>query len=184
MKRPIWLVVGVVVLLVGGWFVLRQGSDETVSADLISQFDQATEKRPSPDVFSVADVTLAGETKRAIQVNGPSRLVYSVTVPDNGEVRVSLGIREEGWTVEGDGVLFRVLLGAGAPPDEILNLIVNPYGNPADRRWHDITLDLSEYAGEQVNLFFNTNSSPPTRPPTDNQAGDFAVWGEPRIVAR
>lgn len=184
MKRPLWLLVGVVGLVAIGWFALRQGSGETVAVDLISEFDRAVDKRPNPQVFSVGEATLAGVTKRAIIVHDPSRLQYSVTVPDNGELRVSLGIREEGWTVEGDGVLFRVLLGAGAPPEEILNLVINPYGNPADRRWHDITLDLSEYAGEQVNLFFNTNSSPPMRPPIDNRAGDLAVWGEPRIVAR
>jgi hypothetical protein len=184
MKRLVWLLIGVVVVALVAFYLLRGGSSETVVVDLINEFPRATEKRPGPDVFSVGDATLAGVTKRAVRVDMPSRLVYSVAVPDDGELRVSLGIREEGWTVEGDGVLFRVLLAAGAPPEEILNLVINPYANPSDRRWHDIALDLSEYAGETVNLFFNTNSSPPLRPPVDNRAGDLAVWGEPRVVTR
>jgi hypothetical protein len=75
-----------------------------------------------------------------------------------------------------------VLLGAGAPPEEIMNITLSPYENPADRGWRDMTLDLSEYAGETVNLFFNTNSSGPTPPGRDDRAGDFPVWGDPRIV--
>jgi hypothetical protein len=186
MKRPVWLIVGVVAIALIAWFALRSGSGESVAIDLVNEFPRATDKRPRPDVFAVGEATLAGVTKRVISVEDPggSRLVYSVTVPDNGALRVSVGLKEQGWTVEGDGVLFRVLLGAGAPPEEILNLVINPFGNPADRRWQDLELDLSEYAGETINLFFNTNSSPSTRPPTDNRNGDLAVWGEPRIVAR
>jgi hypothetical protein len=186
MKRPVWLIVGVVALALIAWFALRSGGGESVSVDLVDEFPRAKDKRPRADVFATGEATLAGVTKRAISVEDPggSRLVYSVTVPDNGALRVSVGLKEQGWTVEGDGVLFRVLLGAGAPPEEILNLVINPFGNPADRRWQDLELDLSEYAGETVDLFFNTNSSPATRPPTDNRNGDLAVWGEPRIVAR
>jgi hypothetical protein len=184
MKRTGWLLIGVLALLAAAYFFFRSGSGETVAVSLVDEFPRATEKRPLPDVFSVTDATLAGVTKRAIRVDHPSRLVYAVTVPENGALRLSLGILEPGWTVEGDGVLFRVLLAAGAPPEEILNLVINPFGNPADRRWQDIELDLSEYAGETVSIFFNTNSSPPLRPPVDNRAGDFAVWGEPRVVVR
>jgi hypothetical protein len=184
MKRPIWLVVGVAAAVLVGWLVLRQGSGEEVAVDLVEQFPNATQKRPSPEAFSVVDATLGGESKRAILIKETSRLIWSVTVPDNGELKVSLGLLEDGWAVEGDGVLFRVLVGAGGPPEEILNLLINPYGNAADRGWHDLSLDLSEFAGETISLLFNTNSSPPMRPPVDNRNGDFAVWGAPRIVTR
>jgi hypothetical protein len=65
-----------------------------------------------------------------------------------------------------------------------MNVMVNPFGNPGDRSWHDMTLDLSEYSGEKVSLFFNTNSSAPARPPRDDRNGDFALWGEPRLVSQ
>ena len=186
MKRSVWLVVGVVAIALVAFFLLRRGSGEAVAVDFLEEFPRAVERRPNPQAFSIGEATLAGVTKRALVVENPggTRAKYSVTVPDNGALRVSLGIREAGWTVAGDGVLFRVLLGAGAPPEEILNLVINPYGNPADRKWQDIELDLSEYAGETVDILFNTNSSPATRPPTDNREGDLAVWGEPRLVAR
>lgn len=184
MKRPIWLVLGVATVLVLGWLLLNRGGSESVAVDLVDQFPTAQDKRPRAETFSVASVSLGGVAKPSILVGEPSRLVYTVTVPENGELRVSLGLQEQAWTVEGDGVLFRVLVAAGGPPEEILNLVVNPYGNPSDRAWHDMSLDLSEYAGESIGLLFNTNASPPMRPPVDNRTGDLAVWGAPRIVSR
>lgn len=184
MKRPVWVLIGVAVAVLVVWSLLRPSSDGELAIDLIEQFDAAVDKRPDPSIFEVIDATIAGETKPAILVRDPSRLVYRVVVPDNGELRISLGLLEEAWTIPGDGVLFRVLVGAGGPPEEILNILLNPYGNPNDRRWEELSLDLSEYSGETVDLFFNTNASPPGRPPQDNRDGDLAVWGTPRLYAR
>jgi hypothetical protein len=184
MKRPILLIVGVAAAVLLGWLLLSREGGEEVAVDLVEQFATAKDKRPRAETFSVGDISLGGVEKPAILVSEPSRLVYAVTVPENGELRVSLGLQEQAWTVEGDGVLFRVLVAAGGPPEEILNLVVNPFGNPSDRAWHDLSLDLSEYAGETIDLLFNTNASPPMRPPVDNRNGDLAVWGAPRIVAR
>lgn len=184
MKRSVLLIIGVVLAVAIGWYALRSGGGDDVAVDLIEAFATAKDKRPNPETFEIIDATLAGSTKRAVYAKGPSRLVYSVLVPENGELHFSPGILEEGWTVAGDGVLFRVLLGAGGPPEEIFNMMVNPYGNPNDRQWVDQTLDLSDYAGETVDLYFNTNSSGPARPPVDDRNGDMAVWGAPRLVSR
>ena len=184
MKRPLWLLIGVVLAILVAWFALRPGGTERVAVNLIDQFPSATDKRPSPDVFSVVSATIGDRALQSILVKDPSRLVYSVAVPDDAELKVSLGIRPDGWTIPGDGVLFRILVGAGGPPEEILNLTLNPYGAPGDRAWRDLSLDLSEYAGETIDLYFNTNSSPPSRPPRDDRNGDFALWGAPRIVTR
>jgi hypothetical protein len=184
MTRQTWYLIGGAVVVIAAWFLFSTGGGERVAADLIDQFPTATEKRPNPEAFSVVDATIGGVTKRAILVKDPSRLVYSVTVPEDGELRMSLGLEEAGWTTEGDGVLFRVLLGAGAAPSEVLNIQLNPFANPGDRQWHDLSVDLSEYSGETVELFFNTNASPPSRPARDDRNGDAALWGDLRVVAR
>ena len=184
MTRQTWLLSGAVILAVVLWFALSPSGDERVTADLIDQFDAATDKRPNPSVFSIVEATIGGETRRAIQVTDPSRLVYTVTLPDDGELRFSLGIQESAWSTAGDGVLFRVLLAAGGPPVEVLNVHLDPYSNAGDRMWHDLMVDLSEYSGETVDLYFNTNASLPTPPGRDDRNGDLALWGEPRVVAR
>lgn len=184
MKRPVWILIGVVLAVVVAWIALRPGADGTVSADLVEQFDSAKERRPSPETFEIIDATIAGQTRRALFTRQSSRVVYSVQVPDNGELRVGLGLLEEAWTTPGDGVLFRILIGAGAPPEEVLNILINPYRNPGDRRWHDISIPLTEYAGETIDIFFNTNASPDQRPPVNDTNGDLAVWGAPAVYAR
>jgi hypothetical protein len=177
MKRSVWIlliVLGAGALIV--WLVLRPGS-ENVAYDFAGQFATAAERRPTPESFSITDATIGGETKRVIAATPPTRIGWDVTVPDNAHLLVSPGILEPGWTVPGDGVIFRVTVG----DEELMNLTLDPYKNTADRHWQDLDLDLSEYAGEKVRLFLKTNASGPGR---DDRNGDFAVWGHPRIVTR
>jgi hypothetical protein len=184
MKRPVWLLIGVVLAVGVAWFALRLGGGGSLRVDLVEQFASAKDKRPNPETFEVVDATLAGDTRRAILAKGSSRLVYSVQVPNDGELRVGIGLLESAWTTQGDGVLFRILIGAGGPQEEVLNIVVNPFGNPNDRSWHDLSIDLSEYAGETIDLFLNTNASPPSQPPVNDTNGDLAVWGAPGVYAR
>jgi hypothetical protein len=178
MKRSVLLVVGVIaVVALAGWYFFRSGT-ETVAIDLFATFDTA-KKQPSPETFIVGDVTIAGETAPSIQPKDPSRITWQqVTVPERGLLKVRLGVLEQGWTVAGDGVVFRVGISTGGRYDELLRLVRNPFSNPAERNWHDLTLDLSEYAGERVDIIFGTNSSLAG----DNKSGDFPAWGAPRIV--
>jgi hypothetical protein len=43
-------------------------------------------------------------------------------------------------------------------------------------------VDLSAYAGEEVDVIFNTNVSVPGKP--DDGRGDTALFGTPEIVVR
>lgn len=170
------------VALVVAYLALRPAGDR-VAFDLVEQLPTAKDRRPSPDVFSVVDATLGGQRERAILTRQPSRIKYNLTVPDEAWLKISLGLLEESWTVQGDGVLFQIGVSSGPEYVEILNLVVNPYGSPSDRGWQQLVLDLSQFAGENVDLIFNTYSSPPPNTGKDS-AGDAALWGAPRIVIR
>lgn len=196
MTRQTWLLAAGALVALIAWFILRPAGEERIATDLIDQFDSAVEMAPNSDIFSLADATLSGETLRAVLVRNPnmaegepigvagSRLVYEATVPNDGELRFSIGLLESEWETEGDGVLFRVLVGADGPPEEVINVQLDPFNNPGDRGWLPLSIDLSDFSGETVRLFFNTNSSPPQRPPVDDRAGDAALWGGLRIIAR
>jgi hypothetical protein len=181
-NRSIFIAVGVVLVLLLGWWLVRRGSD-VGSLDLMSRFD-AAEKRPEANTFKVEDVTINGETKRAISVtpSAGTRLKYRTRIPDDGWLRVFLGLKPEAWTQEGDGVRFMVLVSDGRASDELFTQDVNPFGNPSDRKWTPVMVDLSAYAGEEVELMFNTYASPPGR--VGNLQNDLAVWGAPEIVVR
>jgi hypothetical protein len=176
--RSTWIVL-VVILVVGfgGWYLLHRPSGHVVMR-FADRIPDAVEARPRPDVFSVIEATIAGDTKHAIFASETSRIAWRVTVPDHAWLVVSTGMLEKGWNTPGDGVLFRI----SANDDELLNLVMNPYATASDRQWHDLKLDLSEYAGETINLYLKTNASPPVPPGHNDPNGDFAVWGDPRLV--
>ena len=144
----------------------------------------SAEKRPDPGLFSVGDVALNGYARRAIVVKPAvgTRMIYKVMVPDDGWLSVAVGLREETWKQEGNGVLFQVGVSDGRRYEPLFTQYVNPYANQGDRKWVPSMVDLSTYAGEEVELIFNTYSSPNSQPP--DERGDFALWGEPEIVVR
>ena len=57
------VIVGVVLL---GWWLFGRGGN-VARIDLLTTFDSA-QKQPDASLFSIADVTLAGETKKAIAI--------------------------------------------------------------------------------------------------------------------
>jgi hypothetical protein len=184
-RSRVYLLVAILAVVAAVWWWRSGGG---AAYDLVAEVPNAVEKRPRPEIFSVSDVTIAGVTKPSILVNESSRIKFRVTVPEHAWLEVDLGIQEKGWTMPGDGVHF--LIGVGGPNvqwEELMQYTVNPFGNPSERTWHPISLDLSQYAGVTVELVFNTYSSPPPPPghaPTDDRNGDFAVWGAPRVVMR
>ncbi|MGE5833739.1 MAG: hypothetical protein ACM4AI_04615 [Acidobacteriota bacterium] len=184
MSRRTQILIGVlaVVAIAVAYFVLRPAGDR-VAIDLIEQLPKAKDRKPSPDVFSVVDATLAGKAERAILVRQPSRIVYNVTVPEEAWLKFNLGLLEESWKTQGDGVFFQIGVSSGPEWVELLSVVVNPYGNASERSWQPYVLDLSQFAGETVDLVFNTRSSPPPNTGKDPN-GDAALWGAPRIVIR
>jgi len=178
------LAIAALVAVVALWLIVKPGGDR-VAIDLIDEFPTAKSKRPTPETFEIINATINGETHRAVHPKDPSRVVWSVTVPENAWLYVDIGLLEPAWTMQGDGVLFMVGVSDGSPDgfDQLLSLVVNPFGNPGDRKWLPLRIDLSAYVGKTVDLIFNTRSSPPD-PPRDDRNGDMPVWGDPRIVTR
>ena len=179
-NRAAVAVVMAVVLLAAGWLLFRRSSSAP-PVQLIPAFDSA-EKRPADAAFEVIEADLKGETKRAIAVPPVSRVTYKVRIPDDAWLRVAVGTRAESWTEEGNGVLFFVGVSDGRSFEELFQQHVNPFANPGDRKWIQIWADVSAYAGEEVELIFNTRAGP------DGQAEDVRhdrpLWGDPEIIVR
>jgi hypothetical protein len=181
-NRAVITAVVVLVVIIVGWWLFGRGS-RVGGVDLIDRFAQA-EKRPAPELFSVKEVTLAGETKRAITVGATAgtRLTFKVTVPDDGWLWVSVGMDPSVWEKEGDGMKFLVGVSDGRAFEPLFEHHLNPFANAADRKWFPIRVDLSTYAGETVDVIFNTYSSPAGG--GDDRRNDMGLWGTPEIVVR
>jgi hypothetical protein len=181
-NRAVLTAIVVLLVVLVGWWLFRSGG-RAEAVDLVARFDTA-QKRPDPALFSVEDATLNGQTLRSIAVKPAvgTRMIHKVAVPDDGWLRLSVGLKPEAWTQEGNGVKFQVVVSDGRQSEELFSQHVNPYANEGDRKWIEVTVDLSTYAGEEVEVVFNTYSSLPGQP--DDQRGDLALWGGPQIVVR
>jgi len=169
-KRWHWIVVSLVALAgVAAWLILRPRAEQTV-VDLVAELPNVVVSIPEKEKFSVIDVTTAGETRRSISFSGQSRLAWRVTVPKNAWLALDLAVTEPAWTVEGGGVLFRVTV----YDEELLGVTINPNKTPTDRGWHNYLIDLSEYAGETIDVYLKTNTGPLYT----------CAWGAPRIITR
>lgn len=183
-RRGVWIVVAVVALAVVAIVYFRRANREPVALDLIESFPGA-EKRaviPAEEAFSVTDVEINGEKKRAILARASGRLTWKLTVPNDATFRTDLALKPEAWDQDGDGVLFLIGVSDGRTYEDLLKQHVDPRQAPGDRRWIPITIDLSAYAGEQVSLILNTRASLPGK--GDDRRNDLAVWGAPAVILR
>jgi hypothetical protein len=169
-----------IVLFAAAWLFFKRSSSAP-PVQLISMFD-AAEKRPADGTFEIIDADLNGETKRAISTPAVSRVTFKVRVPDDAWLRLSLGMKPESWTQEGNGVLFFAGISDGRDFQELFRQHVNPYSIPGDRKWIQVWVDISAYAGEDVEVVLNTRPSPPDQP--DDTRADMPLWGEPEIIVR
>jgi hypothetical protein len=186
------LILGILALLViiiaGVWWS-RQGG-ERVEVDLIEALASA-EKRCDPatcgataqkdGAFSVKEVTINGESHRAIFAPPHARIYWTITVPRRGTLKTSFAMRPDSWEIDGNGAQFRIGTSDERAYEEYMREYINPHERNADRRWFSTTVDLSAFEGQTIKIVFNTDPGPP---PNGHFQNDFAVWGEPRIVTR
>jgi hypothetical protein len=177
MNRAVLTAVVILIVAAAGWWIFRRGSAERI--DLLSEYEQAIKQGGA---FAVVDATLAGETKKAIAAPANGRITFHVRVPDDGWLKVSLGVKPEAWTTEGNGVYFYAGVSDGRSFEMLFNQTVNPFANASERRWIPVTVDLSAYAGEEMNIILNTVASGPGGPP--DVRGDMPLWGAPEVVKR
>jgi hypothetical protein len=177
LNRAVLTAAVILVLVAAGWWMFRRGSAERV--DLLALYDKA-QKDGAP--YSLIDVTLAGETKRAILAPPNGRIHFKVRVPDDGWLKVSLGMKPESWDKEGNGVYFFAGVSDGRTFEQLFTQTLNPFANPSERRWIPVMVDLSAYAGAEVEIILNTRASGPGGPPDDRN--DLPLWGAPEIVRR
>jgi hypothetical protein len=172
----------VVVLLLLGWWLAKR-SNPAATVQLIDRFAQARKQPDDASLYSVIDANLDGQTKKAIAIAPVigTRVTFRVAVPDDGWLKVDLGVKPEAWTQEGDGVLFYVGISDGRAFEQLFSQHVHPFANQGDRKWIPAMVDLSAYSGEEVDLIFNTRSGKPEKGDIRN---DYALWGEPAIVQR
>lgn len=178
-RAALALVVAVVVLA-GAWLFFKRTSGAS-AVQLVPMFDSAR-KLPAGGTFDVSEADVNGDKRQAIHTMAPSRIIYKTRIPDDAWLKVAVAMPPDTWTQEGNGVQFRFGVSDGRRYDELFRQHVNPFANAGDRKWIQVWVDLSAYAGEEVELIFNADSSPAGQP--DDTRNDRALWGDPEIIVR
>jgi hypothetical protein len=179
-----WLLVSAVVVILivlAAWYWRsQQGAIERNAVDLVEMFPDA-EKRTTmaslEDAFAIQTVTIDGDRKQSIFAHPFSRIIWKVTMPERAVLRTAAALRPDAWAGGGDGALFRIGVSDGSTYTEFVKLRIRPADQPGDRRWFPAEVDLSRYAGQDVQVIFNTEPGE-----HGNAVGDACVWGAPRIV--
>jgi len=183
LTRSTFLVLLTIVVLLGvaAWFWRSsQGALEDDAIDLIALFPDA-EKRTTmsslEEGYAIQTVVIDGDRRQSLFAHPFSRVTWTVTVPPRAVLRTAAALRPDVWTSEGDGALFRIGVSDGQTYTEFYKQRVQPSQRPEDRRWFPIEIDLSPFAGQSIQIIFNTEPGE-----SGNAVGDAAVWGTPRIV--
>ena len=173
-NRAVLTALVLLVVIAAGWWLFHRGSGVTV--DLLSEFPQAKKQGGE---FAIADASLGGDSKQAISAPPNGRLTFHVRVPDDGWLRVSLGMKPESWDKDGNGVLFFAGVSDGHSFERLFEQVLNPHANASERRWIPVAVDLSAYAGEEMDIILNTRASPGGAP--EDTRNDLPLWGAPTI---
>jgi hypothetical protein len=173
-NRAVLTAVVILIVAVAGWWLFHRGSSAKV--DLLTQFQQAKKQGGE---FTLTDAALAGESKASIAAPPNGRITFHVRIPDDGWLRVSLGMKPESWDKDGNGVLFFAGVSDGHSFEKLFEQVLNPHANASERRWIPVAVDLSAYAGEEMDVILNTRASPGGVP--EDTRNDLPLWGAPTI---
>jgi hypothetical protein len=106
-----------------------------------------------------------------------SRVGYTVQVREGTVLAFDLALAPGSWSQPGDGVTFSVYVEADAGTTQVFSTYIDPKHEEADRRWHPHSVDLGEYAGQEVTIVFETGPGP-----AGDERFDWAGWGAPRLL--
>lgn len=134
------------------------------------------------DKVSLTSFKIAGLSKKVLFQHPPSeRLPYKTIISDNTNIlRFAVGMNPESYTrkVCGDGVEFVLeIRKAGGSTEKLFSKYIDPKTNISDRKWHEYEIDLSRFAGQEIELLFTTAPGP-----KEDDKCDWAGWGDIEFV--
>jgi hypothetical protein len=149
------------------------------SATLIPAFVESSKSAMKPGEVPLAETvwTINGITKRVLFQHPPSspKTIITHIEPGRTDLLFSIALQPSGYGGPcGDGVDFQVDVRAGnGAVSRMFHHFINPYGNPADRKWFDERLNLSSYMNQNVAIALSTGPGP-----KGDSCMDWSGWGD------
>lgn len=88
-----------------------------------------------------------------------------------------MAVDPEVWEKQGDGVEFQIELKHDLRQQFLITHFVDPKRNPEQRKWNELSIDLSPFGGKEVQIILRTL-------PGASPDFDWAGWGHLVIMRR
>jgi arylsulfatase A-like enzyme len=149
---------------------------------LHEHLEQAQIIAPADSHVMHTSFQIAQETRTVLYQHPNSDIIFhGLGIGSAATLELGIGINEDVWNKEGDGVLFEVIVstsGNSQPAEEtVYSRYLDPKNRPEDRRWVDEVIDLKPFANKVLSITFRTSSGP-----AGNDTFDWAGWSEPRLL--
>lgn len=109
---------------------------------------------------------------RGVLQHPPSRRIsYKITVDPKAPVFEGIAVIKREVAERSDGVAFEIELRRDASFETVFSASLDPKNVPADRSGRAFRIDLSKYAGQDIELLFSTDPGP-----AGNTAFDWGGW--------
>ena len=158
----------------------RSASGRGIVYDFILAFQRGagmTVETPEKEYVAAKWLTIDNDRKPVLFMHPPSKVNYWLAIPKKDpRLECSLALDPSVWDKEGDGVTFAVIITTKSGSTLAFEKEIDPKNCSADRRWDEVIVDLSPYAGQSVGITFATY-------PGEDNYWDWAVWGHPVITA-
>lgn len=126
------------------------------------------------DIFQVG----GGKTALGLFQHPPSHQVtYKTTIDPKQPIFEGIAAIKAGAEDKTSGVNFLLEIRTDAKTERLFSTFLNPKEVPADRAGRPFRLDLSRFAGKQVELLFSTDTGP-----SGSNAYGWAGWANIRFV--
>lgn len=188
LAQTAWLLLLLPPILIGGYWVnemidsFRIARME-VAYDFISQLGNASRSLEAGqgEVVEAQIWTIDGESQQVLfqhpALSGISQISFPVTIEPGTRLAFDVATSPESWDRPGDGVTFIVHIENEAGKQQVFSTYIDPKQDEFNRRWHPFTIDLGEYAGQEVSILFETGAGP-----AGDIRYDWAGWGNLRLL--
>jgi hypothetical protein len=134
----------------------------------------------------IRETTIEGEPRVSImqQTIAPwdshtvnSNIIYSnLSISSSSKISFGIGMDPGSWNGT-YGAVFSILVQDDKGVHEIFSKYINPNKNIGDRPWQNYLVDLGEFAGKSISVFFVTNAGP-----SRSNAYGWACWSNPLLL--
>ncbi len=155
-----------------------QGKEQAL--DLLANITRARIDAPSEDHVKATAFTVAGESRPVLFQHPDSSVTFqSLRLSRGAKLTFGIGVRQDVWDKEGDGVLFEIVVSNVESGEEetVYSRYIDPKSRPEDRKWVDEAVNLGAFADKLISINFRTSSGP-----EGNDSYDWAGWSIPKLV--